>query len=55
MASVVFRSVRHHLGARTHDKAFDPRVGFLVGGLVAVWVLIRLYAVGGMSMQHLGW
>jgi hypothetical protein len=55
MARVVFRSVRYHFGARTQDKAFDPRVGVVVGGLIAVWMLIRLYAVGGMYMHHLGW
>jgi hypothetical protein len=55
MARVVFRSVRYHFGARAQDKAFDPRVGFVVGFLLLLWMLIRLYAVGGLHMQHLGW
>jgi hypothetical protein len=55
MASVVFRSVRHHFGARTQDKGFDPRVGIVLGILIAVLILVRLAAsAAGMAMRHFG-
>jgi uncharacterized membrane protein YjjB (DUF3815 family) len=55
MGRVVFRSVRYQFGARHQEKGFDPRVVFIVVGLLAVWMLIRLYAAGGLYMRHFGW